>query len=290
MNDEGCRTIVFSSSAVVYGAAAPDFPHAPPAVIQAAYAAKRETDPFYPTNPYAWTKLACEELLRDAAAAAPWRVALLRYFNPVGAHPSGLIGEDPVNQATNLMPIVANVAARHLGLLAARDASAADPPVLPVFGTDYSTPDGTAVRDFIHVMDLARGHVDAYDALMAPTATSTDPAIDASTALAAGRAAPATGSVVQTFNLGLGRGASVLEVVRAFESVVQAWQAEQRLAGHDAAPSPSSAPPFRLPICKRPRRVGDVGLVVADNRRARTWLPRWWRGDDMLDLHAMCAD
>lgn len=162
----GVKTLVFSSSATVYGD-----PHAVPI---------REDFPLSATNPYGRSKLIVEEVARDVVRAdAGWRVALLRYFNPVGAHASGLIGEDPNGIPNNLMPYVSQVAAGRLAELS-------------VFGDDYPTPDGTGVRDYIHVVDLARGHLAALDALQ-------------------GRA----GGVL-TVNLGTGRGYSVLEMVHAF--------------------------------------------------------------------------
>ena len=131
------------------------------------------------SNPYGRTKLMIEEILRDAATTdSGWRVALLRYFNPVGAHSSGLIGEDPNDIPNNLMPYIAQVAVGKLKELS-------------VFGADYPTPDGTGVRDYIHVVDLARGHLAALNALRQRTG-------------------------VLTVNLGTGRGYSVLEMVRAF--------------------------------------------------------------------------
>lgn len=166
MAEAGVRNLVFSSSATVYGD-----PHAVPI---------REDFPLQATNPYGRTKLQIEEMLRDFAASDPaWRIALLRYFNPVGAHASGLIGEDPRGIPNNLMPFVTQVAIGRR-------------PELSVFGNDYPTPDGTGVRDYIHVVDLARGHLAALTALE----------------VAAG---------VQTVNLGTGRGYSVLEVIAAFE-------------------------------------------------------------------------
>ncbi len=162
------KTIVFSSSATVYG----DSPQMP----------IREEFPLSASNPYGRTKLMIEEILRDLAkSASGWQVALLRYFNPVGAHASGLIGEDPNGIPNNLMPYVAQVA---MGKLKE----------LPVYGNDYPTPDGTGVRDYIHVVDLARGHLAALTALR-------------------------THSGVLTVNLGTGRGYSVLEMVHAFAAV-----------------------------------------------------------------------
>jgi len=161
----GVKNIVFSSSATVYG---------DPASVPI-----REDFPLAATNPYGRTKLFIEEILRDQQIADPgWNVILLRYFNPVGAHPSGRIGEDPNGIPNNLMPYVAQVA---IGRLAQ----------LRVFGNDYPTPDGTGVRDYIHVVDLARGH------LAALTKLESNPGL-------------------LVCNLGTGRGYSVLEMVAAF--------------------------------------------------------------------------
>ncbi|MGL4407787.1 MAG: UDP-glucose 4-epimerase GalE [Zoogloea sp.] len=167
MAEAGVKSLVFSSSATVYG---------DPASVPI-----REDFPTGPTNPYGRTKWMMEFVLSDLAKADPtWRVALLRYFNPVGAHPSGRIGEDPNGLPNNLMPFVSQVAVGRL-------------PRLRVFGGDYATPDGTGVRDYIHVVDLAKGHVAAVR-----------------------RLAEQTG--VLTVNLGTGHGYSVLDVVRAFEA------------------------------------------------------------------------
>jgi UDP-glucose 4-epimerase len=158
--------IVFSSSATVYGD--PEEVPIP------------ETAPLGPTNPYGRTKWMIEEILRDLHGADPaWNIALLRYFNPVGAHPSGRIGEDPSGIPNNLLPYIAQVAVGKLD-------------ELRVFGADYPTHDGTGVRDYIHVVDLAVGHLRALDKL------TTDPG-------------------VVTYNLGTGQGYSVLDVVQAFE-------------------------------------------------------------------------
>ena len=167
MAEAGVRTLVFSSSATVYG---------DPASVPI-----REDFPLSCTNPYGRTKLMIEEILRDLHRAEPaWRIALLRYFNPVGAHPSGRIGEDPGGIPNNLMPYIAQVAVGKLRELA-------------VFGGDYPTPDGTGVRDYIHVVDLAIGHLRALE-----------------------RLADRPGML--TCNLGTGRGYSVLDMVRAFEA------------------------------------------------------------------------
>lgn len=167
MQAAGVHSLVFSSSATVYGD-----PHCLPLT---------EDHPLSATNPYGRTKLIVEDMLRDLFQSAPdWRIAILRYFNPVGAHESGLIGEDPRGIPNNLMPFVAQVA------VGRRDR-------LNVWGDDYPTPDGTGVRDYIHVVDLAVGHLRALECLVDPGC--------------------------RAVNLGTGRGYSVLEVVRAFEEV-----------------------------------------------------------------------
>jgi UDP-glucose 4-epimerase len=191
MQATGVKTLVFSSSATVYG--------------DPKYLPIDEAHPTAATNPYGRTKLHIEEMLADVARADPqWRIARLRYFNPVGAHESGLIGEDPNGIPNNLMPYIARVAAGQL-------------PHLNVFGNDYDTPDGTGVRDYIHVVDLAQGHVAAVRYLL--------------------EHAPG----LYTFNLGTGQGYSVLEMVRAFESV-------------------SGRP---LPFTIAPRRPGDIASCFA---------------------------
>lgn len=168
MDRAGCRTIVFSSSATLYG-----MPERTPIV---------ETDLVRPINPYGHSKAAVERMLADLCeTGADWRVASLRYFNPVGAHPSGRIGEDPEGIPNNLFPFVSQVAVGRR-------------PELQVFGSDWPTHDGTGVRDYIHVMDLAEGHRAALDTLL--------------------REPPQ----LLTLNLGSGRGHSVLDVVRAFEA------------------------------------------------------------------------
>lgn len=166
MAEFGCKRFVFSSSATVYGPVNP-VPYV-------------EGMPTSATNPYGWTKVMIEQFLRDLAASDPsWSVVSLRYFNPIGAHPSGLIGEDPNGIPNNLMPYIAKVATGKL-------------PKLHVFGDDYDTPDGTGVRDYIHVVDLAKGHLKAIEYAMEHTG-------------------------VEEINLGTGKGTSVLELVRAFE-------------------------------------------------------------------------
>jgi UDP-glucose 4-epimerase len=171
--------LVFSSSATVYGS-----PDRVPI---------DETFPLTATSPYGRTKLMLEEIQRDLAVADPrWRILLLRYFNPVGAHASGTIGEDPNGIPNNLMPFVTQVAVGRL-------------PVLRVFGDDYPTPDGTCIRDYIHVEDLAEGHLKALEALDRIAGCD-------------------------AVNLGTGRGYSVLEMIRAFEV------ASGRTVKHEIAP------------------------------------------------------
>ncbi|WP_214694348.1 UDP-glucose 4-epimerase GalE [Exiguobacterium sp. s160] len=160
------KRIVFSSSATVYG-----MPERTPI---------DESFPLSATNPYGRSKLMIEDILRDVAVAdSEWSIALLRYFNPIGAHPSGQIGEDPFDVPNNLMPYITQVAVGKLNELS-------------VFGDDYDTPDGTGVRDYIHVVDLASGHLQALDYIMDQKG-------------------------VEAFNLGTGTGYSVLDLVRAFE-------------------------------------------------------------------------
>ena len=166
--DAGVFNFVFSSSATVYG--------------EPAQMPISEACPVgQPTNPYGRSKLMVEDMLRDVAASEPrWRIAILRYFNPVGAHESGQIGEDPNGIPNNLLPYIAQVAVGKL-------------PELAVFGNDYPTADGTGVRDYIHAVDLAEGHLSALEALQTRTGA-------------------------QVWNLGTGQGYSVLEMVRAFEA------------------------------------------------------------------------
>ena len=166
MREHGCKKIVFSSSATVYGMNNP-IPYI-------------ETYPTSATNPYGYTKVMIEQILTDISKAdGEWSIALLRYFNPIGAHESGLIGENPNGIPNNLMPYIAQVAVGKL-------------PCLNVFGDDYDTVDGTGVRDYIHVVDLARGHLCAVKYVMEHKGT-------------------------EAVNLGTGKGTSVLELVHAFE-------------------------------------------------------------------------
>jgi len=207
------KKLVFSSSATVYGE-----PHTVPI---------SEDFPLSATNPYARTKLMIEEILSDLRRAdAQWQIMILRYFNPVGAHPSGQIGEDPNDRPNNLMPYLAQVAVGKL-------------PELSVFGNDYPTPDGTGVRDYIHVVDLAAGHLKALQKL------TTQPGLE-------------------IYNLGTGRGYSVLEVISAFEKAAQ------------------KPIPYRIAA----RRPGDIAVCYADPSKARQELG--WSAQK--GIAAMCAD
>ncbi len=213
MQKHDVHKLVFSSSATVYGTD---------------QAGATEDRPTFATNPYGWTKVMQEQILRDIAVADPeMRIALLRYFNPVGAHPSGTIGEDPSDVPNNLMPYIAQVA------VGRREK-------LQVFGDDYDTVDGTGVRDYIHVEDLAAGHVAALEKL----GDTTEP--------------------VSTWNLGSGRGTSVLELLRAFEKAV----------GRE------------LPYEVVGRRAGDVASSYADPSKANAELG-WSTQKTVED---MCAD
>jgi len=213
MTKYGVKDLVFSSSCTVYGE-----PHKVPIT---------EEFPLSAVNPYGRSKLMIEEILRDLHTADPaWNVCLLRYFNPVGAHPSGRIGEDTNGIPNNLVPYIAQVAVGRL-------------PELKVFGDDYPTPDGTGVRDYLHVVDLAVGHIKALQAL---------------------KKRPG----VAVYNLGTGRGYSVLEMVAAFE----------RACGRAIA--------YRVVE----RRPGDVAITYADPSLAQEQLG--WSAERGID--EMCAD
>ncbi len=213
MGEAGVATLVFSSSASVYGQ---------PDELPVA-----EDAPLRPQNVYGRTKRVVEEFLRDLAKAnANWRIAILRYFNPAGAHSSGMLGEAARGRPNNLVPLLCRIAAGEFTELS-------------VYGNDWPTPDGTGIRDYLHVQDLAEGHVAALQ-FLARTYGST------------------------TFNLGAGRGHSVMEVVEAFE------KACGRKVGKTFAP----------------RRAGDVASYYADPARAQKVLG--WSAT--RDLHAICAD
>lgn len=214
MRKHGVKNIIFSSSATVYG---------DPAEIPITENCPKGTC----TNPYGWTKWMLEQVLADIQTADPeWNVILLRYFNPIGAHKSGLIGEDPKGIPNNLLPYVAQVAIGKLKCLG-------------VFGNDYDTPDGTGVRDYIHVVDLARGHVKAVQKL-------------------------ASREGVSIYNLGTGKGYSVLDVVHAFE----------KACGHE------------IPYEIKPRRAGDIAACYCDPRKAREELG--WEA--AYGIEEMCED
>lgn len=199
MNDHGVKTVVFSSSATVY-----DPNNVSPLVEGMAMRA---------INPYGQTKVVIEQILQDLVVADPeWNAILLRYFNPIGAHESGLIGESPVGIPNNLMPYICQVADGRREKL-------------HVFGDDYDTVDGTGVRDYIHVVDLAKGHVKALETRE-----------------------KATGAAV--YNLGTGRGTSVLELVKAFEK----------------------ANNLEIPYTIEGRRPGDAAIVYADSSKANNEL------------------
>lgn len=212
MSAHGVRNLVFSSSAAVYGDGCEPFD---------------EQSPTVPANPYGRTKLMAEACMRDLVASEPgWRVSILRYFNAVGAHPSGRLGEDPALPPRNLLPCIGRVAVGERNRL-------------DIFGSDYPTADGTCVRDYLHVADLAEAHVLALARL-------------------------ANGPALATYNLGSGRGHTVLDVVAAFE------RASGRAVPHQFVP----------------RRSGDSAVLLANPRRARSELG--WRAAHGLDR--ICAD
>lgn len=214
MREFGVRDIVFSSSATVYGLENPS-----PLV---------ETMPtFTATNPYGYTKVMIEQILRDLDRSENgWSITILRYFNPIGAHKSGKIGEDPQGIPNNLMPYITQVA------IGEREK-------LQVFGNDYPTVDGTGVRDYIHVVDLAKGHLAALDKNLQE-------------------------SGVKTYNLGTGKGVSVLELIQAFE----------KASGQ------------KIPFEIAPRRSGDIAECYADATKASVELN--WRAGKTIEQ--MCED
>lgn len=214
MNEFGCKKIIFSSSATVYGN-----PHAVPII---------ENFPVGEiTNPYGATKLMCEDILKDLQHAEPdWGVCLLRYFNPIGAHESGLIGEEPNGIPNNLMPYIVKVASKQL-------------PQLNVFGNDYPTYDGTGVRDYLHVVDLAKGHVCALKKLLGEKG-------------------------VLVYNLGTGKGTSVLDLVETFKKVNN----------------------IEVPYVIAPRRAGDIPECYANADKALKELG--WRAEK--NVEDMCRD
>lgn len=214
MRKHNCKNIIFSSSATVYG---------DPAVIPIT----EECPKGHCTNPYGQTKSMLEEILMDIQKADPeWNVVLLRYFNPIGAHPSGRIGEDPQGIPNNLMPYITQVA---VGKRAE----------LGVFGNDYDTPDGTGVRDFIHVVDLATGHVKALQAIQRQCG-------------------------IAIYNLGTGHGYSVLDLVKAFQSVTG----------------------ITIPYSIKARRPGDIATCYSNPAKAERELG--WKAQN--GINEMCRD
>ena len=213
MAEHNVRNLVFSSSATVYG---------DPASLPIT-----EDFPIKSSNPYGWCKVMIEQILQDLYLADPsLNIALLRYFNPVGAHPTGRIGEDPKGVPNNLVPYISQVAVGKL-------------PELKIFGNDYPTPDGTGVRDYIHIMDLASGHIKALEKLAANP-----------------------GLVI--YNLGTGKGYSVLEMVNAF----------------------AEASGKKIPYKIVERRPGDIASCYADSSKAEKDLS--WKAS--RDIKAMCED
>jgi len=213
MQEYGVYNLVFSSSATVYG--------------EQATSPVTETMPLLPTNPYGRTKLMIEMILQDMAISQPaFRISLLRYFNPVGSHESGLIGESPIGIPNNLMPYISQVAVGKLSRL-------------NIFGNNYPTPDGTGIRDYIHVMDLAEGHLKAIEGLHKSQNTA-------------------------IYNLGTGKGYSVLELIAAFE------QASGR----------------EIPYVITDRRPGDVAALYADPSKAAAEL-NW---NATRGIQNICAD
>ena len=234
--EHDCKNIVFSSSATVYGE--PEF------IPITEDCPKHEA-----TNPYGQTKSMLERILSDLYVGDnDWNVVLLRYFNPIGAHESGMIGEDPDGIPNNLLPYVAQVAVGKLAQVG-------------VFGDDYPTPDGTGVRDYIHVVDLARGHVAALDWMGGKRGTGEARGLGS---VAGEPAADGTRRGVGIFNLGTGKGSSVLEVIKAFESA----------CGH------------QIPYEIKPRRAGDIAENYAACDKARDELG--WEAE--YDLARMCQD
>ena len=213
MNKHNCKKIVFSSSATVYGK-----PEKLPIT---------EDFPLHTTNPYGTTKLMIEEILNDLYASDnSWSIAILRYFNPIGAHKSGLIGENPNGIPNNLMPYIVKVANKEL-------------PELSIYGNDYDTVDGTGVRDYIHVVDLAKGHIKAIEKV------TKDNGVDA-------------------YNLGTGKGYSVLEIVNTFMKVNN----------------------IDVPYKIVSRRPGDIDACYASTEKANKLLN--WKAE--LEIDEMCKD
>ena len=214
MRQHNVKNIIFSSSATVYG---------DPAIIPIT----EECPKGQCTNPYGWTKSMLEQILTDIQKADPeWNVVLLRYFNPIGAHKSGTIGENPNGIPNNLMPYITQVAVGKLKELG-------------IFGDDYDTPDGTGVRDYIHVVDLAKGHVKALKKIK-------------------------DNSGLSIYNLGTGKGYSVLDIVNNFEA----------------------ATGVHIPYVIKPRRAGDIATCYSDATKAEKELG--WKAEN--GIKEMCED
>jgi UDP-glucose 4-epimerase len=218
MREAIVNQLIFSSSATVYG--------------ESDSSQYSESFPLGPINPYGRSKVMIEDILRDLSASdnltkakLPWKIALLRYFNPIGAHESGLIGEDPNGIPNNLMPYVSQVAVGKLSCVS-------------IFGDDYPTPDGTGVRDYIHVVDLVKGHIKAIATLQGETFQQ---------------------GGCKAYNLGVGRGCSVLEIIQAFEKVIGR----------------------KVPYKIAPRRAGDLAECYADPTLAMKELN--WQAEKTLD-------
>ena len=234
--NNGVKNIVFSSSATVYGE---------PKFIPITESCPKHAC----TNPYGWTKSMLEQVLSDIYVGDnEWNTVILRYFNPIGAHESGLIGEDPKGIPNNLLPYVAQVAVGKLKSVG-------------VFGNDYATKDGTGVRDYIHVVDLARGHVAALEWMGGKVGSGKPSGIGS---IAGKTAECGSRRGVGIFNLGTGKGSSVLEVIAAFE----------RACGHE------------IPYEIKPRRAGDIAENYAACNKAREELG--WVAEFNLDR--MCVD
>lgn len=227
MQDSGVKNMVFSSSATVYGMNNPS--------------PLTEDLPLSATNPYGRTKLMIEQILGDVYQSDPeWHISLLRYFNPIGAHKSGLIGEDPNGIPNNLMPYITQVAVGKLKQL-------------NIFGSDYNTHDGTGVRDYIHVVDLAKGHIKALERLLDPSGT-----------VGQGDVESCKSGCLEAYNLGTGTGCSVLDVVMAFEK----------------------ATGMAIPYVITDRRPGDIDVCYADTKKANRELG--WKAEK--NLEDMCRD
>jgi UDP-glucose 4-epimerase len=234
MREHGCKKLVFSSSATVYGEG-----NTPPYT---------EDMPTSATNPYGYTKVMCERIMEDFCKAEDCDIVALRYFNPIGAHSSGLIGENPNGIPNNLLPKIADVATGKAEKLF-------------VFGDDYDTVDGTGVRDYIHVVDLAKGHIAALNYMngISDNANATSDSDNANA-----NANPNKHTGFTTINLGTGTGYSVLEIIKAYEA----------------------ASGLHIPYEIKERRSGDIAVSLADVKKAKELL----NFEAKYDLAQMCTD